>query len=138
MELVTDDGGHTYVVIERSEESRLLVDPHTGRRATIRSDVVGLTDDELRSADAVHEEVRSALGCEPDERAIGLLVVIGACEGVPIRALLEWIPYCESERFAVGHELVAAGLLERTDVGGERGYTLTEQAARVLDDVLHS
>jgi len=67
-----------------------------------------------------------------DERAVAVLSTVAAREPVAVRDLLGATDLCESDLHGLLAELVAAEFLIEREVGGERGYALTDRGRAVL------
>lgn len=126
-------GGDRHLLLERAGKACLLYHPGTGDRFTVP----------LWALDAVPEEptlVTAGRGVEPGadlqaaapgRRAVGLVAELDRRGPTPVRELLDY-DLCESDLHGLLAELTAAGLLAETSVGGERGYRVTDVAARQL------
>jgi hypothetical protein len=66
-------------------------------------------------------------------RGWGLVLVVGAASPVSVRSLLAATDECESDINGLLAELEAGGLLERTEVTGERGYELSPRGTRRVE-----
>lgn len=84
------------------------------------------------AAQTVPEPVRRLLRGVHTDRGLGLLVTIDDRDGVAVRELLA-DDLCESDLHGLCGELRAAGLLEESEVAGERGYRTTEAAHEALE-----
>jgi hypothetical protein len=136
MRAVEDADGRRWLRLKRSAESSLVRDPVTGERTSLPnaslSPIEG-ADPLAVAADAAPAALRDRLGPLPDDRAVGLLVELGAGGPRSVRGLLDETDLCESDLHGMVGELGAAGLLEETTVAGRRGYALTEAASSALE-----
>lgn len=135
MRTVRDESGKRYLLVKESGDASLVRDPETGERRYLENDRLEPADGESPLATAargVPGSIRRLLTAVRDERTLGLLVVLDERGAVGVRELLDVDDFCESDLHGVLAELRAAGLVEETDVGGERGYAATEDAHRAL------
>jgi hypothetical protein len=135
MRTVRDDAGHRYLLEKESDGSALVRDPSTGERTHVPTEELVVVDGEkplATAARAVPRPVRRAVTAARDERALGLLVDIHRRGPVGVRTLLETTECCESDIHGLLAEFVTAGLLEDTEVLGERGYETTEDGETAL------
>lgn len=129
-----DDGRH-YVLLTAGDEESLVRDPTTGERRRVATASITPVDGAsplLEAASAADEGPAAQLAAVPDERALGLLVELDAAGPQSVRSLLSY-DLCESDLNGIVAELQAAGLLESTEIAGERGYALTGDAAAALE-----
>lgn len=84
---------------------------------------------------AVPDSVRGSVSPIRTARGWGLALVVGAASPVTVRAMLATTTECESDLNGVLAELEAGGILERTEVAGERAYELSETGASTLESV---
>ncbi|PGF14988.1 hypothetical protein CP556_01815 [Natrinema sp. CBA1119] len=138
MKTVEDDTGKRYLLRKRSDTASLVRDPETGNECYIQNDRLEAVGDESAletAARSVSNPVLTLLTNVHDEETLGLLVELSERGPLGVRTLLDAYDFCESDlhgRFAV---LSAAGLLEETDVAGERGYRITETCETALDAI---
>jgi hypothetical protein len=131
MRTVRDASGKTYLLVTESSDSCKLRDPETGEECYRDRDELEPIEGEsplATTARAVPEPVRRVLTATPDERALGLLVDLHDRGPHSVRYLLDATDLCESDLLGLLTEFRAAGLVEESDVGGERGYATTESA----------
>lgn len=83
----------------------------------------------------VPDAVRGSVSSIRTARGWGLALVVGAASPVTVRALLDTTTECESDLNGLLAELEAGGILERTEVAGERAYELSETGASTLESV---
>lgn len=126
-------GGHRFLLVDRTGDVCVLARPATGERVAVPAGGVEDLPEEPplgtvgRAADPA-AELREAV---PGIRALGLLAELERRGPTPVRALLEY-ELCEADLQGVLAEMSAAGLVAEVTVGGERGYRLTDRAARLL------
>ncbi|MFB6218681.1 MAG: hypothetical protein ABEH77_05805 [Halobacteriaceae archaeon] len=121
-----DADGATVLVLERSDPA-VVYDPGAGeRRAVPATDLDPVEGDPLAAAgSALAADLALA------DAALGVLADLAASPR-PVRGMLDAYGRCESDLHGLLAELQAAGLVEETEVGGERGYRLTEDARAAL------
>ena len=131
MRTVADREGRRFLLVKRSHESSLVRDPRTGEERYLPTaslePVAGASVLETAAA-GIPDPAEGPLATVSDPRGLGLLVLLFDRGPTPVRALLGRTDLCESDLHGLVGDLRAAGLLEPTDVGGERGYALTERA----------
>jgi hypothetical protein len=138
MRTVEDRSGKRYLLLKESGASSLVRDPETGERRYVDNDAlvpVDGTSPLVAAAHVVPEDVRRLLTAVPDERTLGLLVELDARGPLSVRELLGADDRCESDLHGMLGELGAAGLVVERDVGGERGYAITDEAVAALETV---
>jgi len=136
MRTVRDADGSVYLLVKESAESSRVRDPRTGEETHLPNDELepaGGVDPLEAAAEAVPEPTRRVLTAARDVRALGLLVELRTRGPLAVRTVLAEYDRCESDVHALFAEYRAAGLVETTDVGGERGYGLTEDGERGVD-----
>lgn len=129
MRTVRDDDGRTFLLVKRSGESSLVRNPETGSERYLPNDELTVDAEAsplATAAGAVPASVRRVLTATPDERSLGLLVELVDRGPLAVRTLLSAYDLCESDLHGLLAECRAAGLIEETRVGGERGYDATE------------
>ncbi len=135
---VSDEEGNRYLLLKRSAESSLVRDPETGERFHLPNEDIEI-EKEIPTAETVlqgiPEEVVTLVTAVHDERALALLVELGAEGPMSVRTLLSAYDFCESDLHGLLAELTAAGLISEVRVTGERGYELTETGREALDRV---
>lgn len=136
MRTVRDDAGKRYILLKEAAESSLVRDPETGERRYLETDALSPVAGEsplTTAARAVPGDVRRLLTTVHDQRSLGLLVELHARGPLTVRELLGGTDLCESDLHGLLGEYRAAGLVDERDVGGERGYGVTESATSALD-----
>lgn len=136
MRTVRDESGKRYLLLKESGDASLVRDPETGERRYLDGDRLEPAGGEsplVTAARAVPDPVRRLLTAVRDERALGLFVEVDRRAPVGVRELLDAGDLCESDLHGTLAELRAAGLLAETDVGGERGYAVTDDGREALD-----
>ncbi|MFC5970178.1 hypothetical protein ACFPYI_02425 [Halomarina salina] len=135
MRTVHDDDGRRYLLLKRSSESSLVRDPTTGEERYLPNDDLTADEEDTDAlglaAAAVPDTVRRVLSACRDDRSLGLLLELDRRGPVPARALMEY-DLCESDVLGLVGEFRAAGLVVEADVGGERGYDVTDDAREAL------
>lgn len=135
MQTVRDETGTEYLLVKRSSGSSRVRDPETGEERYLDNECLEAVSGEsplATAARAVPESVRRVLSAVRDDQALGLLLEVDARGPVPVRDLLSWDSYCESDLHGLLMEFRAAGLVVEAEVAGERGYRTTEQASEAL------
>lgn len=141
MPTVEDPDGRRYVLLKESADASLVRDLQTGERSYKPNEDLRTVEeaDVLReAARSVPRPVRHLFGGIPDERALGLVILLAEVGPTSARGLLEETTYCESDLFAVLRELEAAGLLEARGADREREYVVTDETRNALDIVRQS
>lgn len=135
-----DHDGDRYLLVKQSGASSLVRDPETGEEQYLPTDDLTATAESPLAVAArrVPESARRVLTAVHSERALGLLVELDARGPLSVRALLGGTDLCESDLHGLVGELTAAGLLEETEVDGERGYRLTEPGQEGLAELSDS
>lgn len=137
---VEDREGTRYLLLKRSAESSLVRNPETGERRHLPNEELSVVES-APTADTVlrgiPDEVVSLVTAVHEEPALALLVELDAEGPMSVRSLLSTYEFCESDLHGLLAELTAAGLIEETQVVGERGYETTETASAALSS-LHS
>lgn len=145
---VEDASGDRYLLEKRSRDAWLVLDPETGESvyrdpealtvlaetAPLEAVVDGLETSGIGSdhEDRAPEPLCRLLGAVHSRRSLGLAVTIVDRGPIGVRTLLDDTTLCESDLHGTIAELAAAGLLEETDVVGERGYAATADAERAV------
>lgn len=135
VEPVVDENGTVYVPIERSGSAWLVRDPRTGEHRRIDPDRLERAPDVSpleAAADGVDPAVRRLLALVHDDRSLGLLIELADRGPLPVRTVLSAYDFCESDLHGRLVTWRTGGLIAETDVGGERGYRLTEAGARAI------
>lgn len=138
MKPVEDDTGKRYLLRKRSGSASLVRDPETGNECYIRNDRLEPVDDESAletAARSVDDPVLTLLTNVHDEETLGLLIELADRGPLGVRTVLDAYAFCESDLHGRLTVLSAAGLLEETDVAGERGYRLTETCETALETI---
>jgi hypothetical protein len=134
MELVTD-GERRYVVLKRSAESSLVRPLDTDEAEYVPNESLSTVEGEpplSAAAAAVPAAVRALLTATHTEEGLGLLIELDDRGKVPVRQLMGY-GLCESALHGLLAEFTMAGLIQETDVLGERGYELTGVGRDGLD-----
>ncbi len=135
---VSDDDGTRYFLVKRSSEASLVRDPTTGEELYLPNDQLTVLEGASTletAARGVDPDVRMLVRAVPTEPALGLLVDVADDGPLAVRTMLERYDRCESDLHGLLTVLTASGLLEETTVAGERGYTVSSEAANALDRV---
>jgi len=137
MRTVRTPDGTTYLLLKESSESSLVRDPRTGEEAFLPNEDLEPVEEAalVTAASAIPDPVRKLITATHDERTLGLLVDLHQHGPRSARGMLEVHDLCETDLLGAVSEFRAAGLVEETTVGGERGYRLTDDAATILDDL---
>lgn len=138
MKSVQDDTGRRYLLLKRSDSASLVRDPENGNECYIQNDRLEVVDEESpleTAARSVGDPVLTLLTNVHDEETLGLLVELAERGPLGVRTLLDGYDFCESDLHGRLTVLTAAGLLEETDVAGERGYRLTEDCETALETI---
>lgn len=138
MTTVQDDTDKRYLLLKRSEHASLVRDPQTGNECYVQNDRLESVDadDELAPvAQAVSSPVRTLLTTVHDEATLGLLVELADHGPLGVRTILDRTELCESDLHGHLTVLTSADLLTETEVGGERGYRLTETCETALETI---
>ncbi|ELY94922.1 hypothetical protein C482_17653 [Natrialba chahannaoensis JCM 10990] len=138
MTTVQDDTGKRYLLLKRSEHASLVRDPQTGDECYVQNDRLDTVDaaDELDPvAQAVSSPVRTLLTTVHDEATLSLLISLADEGPLDIRTILDRTTLCESDLHGRLTILTGADLLAETDVGGERGYRLTDTCEAALETI---
>ncbi|OIB58680.1 DUF7346 family protein [Natrialba sp. SSL1] len=138
MTTVQDDTGKRYLLLKRSEHASLVRDPQTGDECYVQNDRLNAVDaaDELDPvAQAVSSPVRTLLTTVHDEATLSLLISLADEGPLDIRTILDRTTLCESDLHGRLTILTGADLLTETDIGGERGYRLTDTCDAALETI---
>jgi hypothetical protein len=138
MKSVQDDTGKRYVLLKRSEQASLVRDPATGNECYVQNDRLEDVENESAletAARTVSDPVRALLTSVHDEDGLGLLVELDEHGPLAVRSMLDAYDCCESDLHGRLTVLTAGGLIEETEVGGERGYRLADDAETALETI---
>ncbi|RQG99710.1 DUF7346 family protein [Natrarchaeobius oligotrophus] len=138
MKTVQDDTGKRYLLLKRSEHASLVRDPQSGNECYVQNDRLESVDESSAletAARTVSSPLRTLLTTVHDERTLGLLVELDERGPLSVRSLLDAYDFCESDLHGRLTVLTSAGLLEETDVDGERGYRLAEPCRTALEAI---
>ncbi|MDF9745127.1 DUF7346 family protein [Natrinema salsiterrestre] len=138
MKTVEDDTGKRYLLLKRSDSASLVRDPDNGNECYIQNDRLEAIGEESAletAARTVSQPVVTLLTNVHDEETLGLLVELSERGPLGVRRLLDGYDFCESDLHGRLTVLSAAGLLEETEVAGERGYGITEECEDALETV---
>lgn len=135
MKTVRDDDGKRYLLVKRAESASLVRDPATGNECYVQNDRLEFLEASgLETAAAtVDDSVRTLLTTVHDEETLGLLLELETRGPLGVRTLLDRYELCESDLHGRLTVLSTAGLLAETDVGGERGYRVTDDCEHALE-----
>ncbi|SEW00930.1 DUF7346 family protein [Natrinema salifodinae] len=134
MKTVEDDTGRRYLLLKRSDTASLVRDPTNGNECYVQNDRLEDVDESPleTAARSVDDPVLTLLTNVHDEETLGLVVELAERGPLGVRTLLDAYDICESDLHGRLTVLSAAGLIEETDVAGERGYRVTEDCERAL------
>ncbi|MFD1564079.1 hypothetical protein ACFR99_11005 [Haloarchaeobius amylolyticus] len=138
MNTVEDDTGKRYLLLKHSDSASLVRDPETGNECYVQNDRLEPVDGQSpleTAARSVSEPLLTLLTTVHDEKTLGLLLELATRGPLGVRTLLDAYEFCESDLHGRLTVLSAAGLLEETDVAGERGYRLTEDCETALEAI---
>ncbi|MFA9415322.1 hypothetical protein [Natrinema sp. HArc-T2] len=138
MNTVKDDTGKRYLLLKHSDSASLVRDPETGNECYVQNDRLEPVDGEspLETATrSVGDPVLTLLTNVHDEETLGLLLELATRGPLGVRTLLDAYEFCESDLHGRLTVLVAAGLLEETEVAGERGYQVTDTCETALETI---
>ncbi len=137
MKTVQDDTGKRYLLLKQAEQASLVRDPDSGNECYVQNDRLEPLDESPleTAARTFSSPVRTLLTSVHDEATLGLLCELETRGPLAIRTVLSAYDFCESDlngRLAV---LAAADLIEETEIGGERGYGLTDTGKAALEAI---
>ncbi|WP_222919526.1 hypothetical protein [Natrinema sp. SYSU A 869] len=138
MKTVEDDTGKRYLLLKQSDSASLVRDPENGNECYIQNDRLDAVGEESAletAARSVSDPVVTLLTNVHDEETLGLLVELSERGPLGVRTLLGGYDFCESDLHGRLTVLSAAGLLEETEIAGERGYRLTEDCETALETI---
>lgn len=138
MKTVEDDTGKRYLLLKRSEQASLVRDPRNGNECYVQNDRLEEVDGQSTletAARTVPGPVRTLLAAVHDEETLGLVVELAERGPLAVRTLLDGYGLCESDLHGRLTILGTAGLIEEADVGGERGYRVTDECVRALETI---
>lgn len=137
MKSVQDDTGKRYLLLKRSEHASLVRDPETGNECYVQNDRLEDIDESglETAARSVSEPVRTFLAAVHDETTLGLVIELADRGPLGVRTLLDAYDLCESDLHGRLTTLTSAGLLEETEIAGERGYRTTATCDRSLETI---
>jgi hypothetical protein len=133
---VRDEDGNRLVLQKESGDTALVYDPESGEERHVERSTLTATDApplEATAQAAIDDDLRQLLLAIPNERALGLLVTLADRGPVSVRTMMTETTFCESDLSGLLASLTAAGLIEESDVAGERGYAITPPARRALE-----
>lgn len=127
--------GDRYLLVKSAAESSLIRDPETGTERYVPNDELTVTGTSplITAAASVPEPYRKLLTAVHSEETLGLLLELKARGALSAREILGQYDLCESDLNGRLTELRAAGLIREIDVGGERGYSLTERGKEAIE-----
>lgn len=125
---VVEHDGERYLLIKASGQSSLVKNPNTGNERYLPNDELTVTGEPPLhlTAKAIPEPQRRILTAVHSEQLLGLLVELDTRGPLSAREIIDISDFCESDLHGQLLELRAAGLIEETKIGAERGYALTE------------
>jgi hypothetical protein len=129
MRTVRDDDGNHYVLLKESSDSSLVRDPETGETTHLPTDDLEPASGESpldALATAIPEDARRVVTACHDDWLLGLLVDLADRGPLTAREMLGAYDTCESDFVGGVNELRASGLVQETQIHGERGYELTD------------
>lgn len=135
MKTVRDDDGTPYLLLKRSAQASLVRDPATGNECYVRNERLEEVESESAletAATGIDPAVRRLLRSVRDDRSLGLLIEVADRGPTGVRTILDEYDFCESDLHGLLASVTAAGLLEETEVAGERGYRATDDCRRAL------
>ncbi|WP_338727964.1 hypothetical protein [Haladaptatus sp. DJG-WS-42] len=138
MQTVTDDTGRRLLLIAESSDASRVRDPETGEEFYVENDRLSHVSGESTFetlARTVPEPVRKLLSATRNDWALGLLIHLEDSGPIAARELMETDDKCESTLYGTMSEFRAAGLVEETDVFGERGYKTTARTTEALQQL---
>ncbi|TMT85959.1 hypothetical protein E2L06_04870 [Haloterrigena sp. H1] len=138
MNTVEDDTGKRYLLLKHSDSASLVRDPETGNECYVQNDRLEPVDGESpleTAARSVGDPVVTLLTAVHDEEALGLLIELADRGPLGVRTLLDAYEFCESDLHGRLTVLAAAGLLEETEIAGERGYQVTDTCEIALESI---
>jgi hypothetical protein len=138
MRTVEDEAGRRYLLEKRSSEASRVRDVETGAVRHVPNErlstVEGISPLEA-AAESVESPIRTLITATPDAAALGLLLDLSRRGPLSVRRMLEEYDLCESDLHGRLSEYRAAGLVDETEVAGERGYNLTEAGVAAVEAV---
>ncbi|MFB6196952.1 MAG: hypothetical protein ABEI52_01615 [Halobacteriaceae archaeon] len=137
MRTVRDEDGNQYLLLKESGESSLVRDPTTGETHHVKNESITTTGEAplVTAAEAIDPGARFLISAASSEHALGLLCDLVDVEKRSIRDMLDRYEVCESDLHGILAELAVAGAIEETKVAGERGYKITEEARRGIENL---
>jgi transcriptional regulator of met regulon len=138
MRTVEDESGRRYVILKKAEEASLVRDIERGTERYLQNEQLSVAEDVSpleHIATAVPAHTRKVLTAVPNTRALGLLLDLANRGPLSVRTMLNSYEYCESDLHGLLAEFTAAGLVEKVDVRGERGYAITEEVRPVVESL---
>ena len=136
MKTVRDDDGNRFLLLKRSDRASLVRDIETGEECYVQNDRLERVHGESAlevAARTVEDPIRSLITAVHTERDLGLVLEISDHGPVAVPLLLDRYDLCETEVHGRLAEFQAAGLLEETEVDGDRGYQATERCIRAIE-----
>lgn len=136
MRTVRDSEGNRYLLVKESPDSSRVRDPTTGEERHLANENLEPAEGEsplATAARALPDSSRRLVTAVHDQRALGLLVEIDERGPLDVHVLLDAYDYCESDLHGLLGEFRAAGLVAEADVGGRRGYRITDDGHAALE-----
>lgn len=135
--LATGSDAEWVVILEiKSDRCRIREVGSGESRWVARSTLFSLDTPSLHEIGQVgSDSVGASASAIRTARGWGLVLVVGAASPVTVRALLDTTSECESDLNGLLAELEAGGVLDRTEIAGERAYELSETGASAVESV---
>lgn len=145
MDTVRTDDGTRYLLLKRSSDSSLVRDLTTGDERYIENERLERISDNAPLETVAHTvpaAVRRVLSAVPNERALGLLLIIDRQGPIAVSEIVELSDLCESDINGLLSAFRAAELIERepipiVDVPGCATTELASEGLAVLYDQDH-
>ncbi|MFQ3320852.1 MAG: hypothetical protein ACI80F_002942 [Natronomonas sp.] len=132
-----EHNGKVYLLVKQSGDSSLVRNPETGEEQYLPNEELTVSGDSplAVAAERIPGASRRVLTAVHSEQTLGMLVELDERGPLAVRELLGSYDLCESDLHGVVGELRAAGLVREADVGGERGYAVTDLASEGLAEL---
>ena len=128
MVIIEDRAGTSYVLLKRSTEASLVRNLETGSIQYLPTSAFARVTTDDRTADSKVALATNFQHRIPNAAAHELITMLYDTGPSSVRVLLNETTLCERDFFAVTRELVLGDVLEPTDIAGEQGYALTDEA----------
>jgi hypothetical protein len=135
---VRDGDGNRLLLRKESGDSALVYDPESGEEYHVERSTISPIESpplEATAEAAIRNDVRRLVLAIPNQRALGLLVTLADRGPLTVRTLLAETTVCESDISGLLASLTAAGVVEESDVAGERGYAITDSTRRAIGEL---